>query len=51
MLQRPVVDRRVQSDHILLTEPCPEKLPFGIKRHKIFRVNALVLGDVIVILH
>jgi hypothetical protein len=36
MLQRSVVDRRVQSDHILLIHKCPETLLFGTKGHKIF---------------
>jgi hypothetical protein len=40
MLQRSVVDRCVQSDHILLIHPCPEMLPFGTKGHKSFREDA-----------
>jgi hypothetical protein len=34
MLQRCVADIRVQSDHILLIDQCPETLPFGTKGHK-----------------
>jgi hypothetical protein len=34
MLERSVVDRWVQSDHILLTHPCPETLPFATKGHR-----------------
>jgi hypothetical protein len=44
MLQRSVVDRWVQSDHILLIHPCPETLPFVTKGHKIFRENAQFYG-------
>jgi hypothetical protein len=51
MCYNAVVDRWVQSDHILLIYPCPEVLPFGTKGHKVFREDAYVLGDVIVVLH
>jgi hypothetical protein len=34
-VKRSVIDRWVQSDHILLIHPCPEKLSFGTKGHKI----------------
>jgi hypothetical protein len=37
MLQRSVVDRWVQSDHILLIHSYPETLPFSTKGHKSFR--------------
>jgi hypothetical protein len=35
MLQRSVVDRWVQPDHILLIHKCPETLPFGTKGHEV----------------
>jgi hypothetical protein len=40
MLQRSVVGRWVQSDHILSIHPCPETLPFATKGHKSFREDA-----------
>jgi hypothetical protein len=40
MLQHSVIGRGVQSDHILLINPCPETLPFGTKGHKIFQEDA-----------
>jgi hypothetical protein len=40
MLQCSVVDRWVQSDHILLIHLCPEMLPFGTKGHKSFWEDA-----------
>jgi hypothetical protein len=51
MLQRSVVDRWVQSDHIFLIHSCRETLPFGTKGHKSFREDAYVLGGIIVVLH
>jgi hypothetical protein len=51
MLNRSVVYRWVQSDHILLIHPCPETLPFGTKGHKSSREAEWVIGEVVVVLH
>jgi hypothetical protein len=40
IFQRSMVERWVQSDHILLIHPCSETLPFGTKGHRIFREDA-----------